>query len=57
MLTQKQIDECGQGLDQLKKPILPLVRLAQMLYLTGPFDTFAPLLDEFTEPVETGGIS
>ena len=57
MLTQKQIDECGPGLNQLRKPILPLVRLAQMLYLTGPFDTFTRLLDEFTEPVETGGVS
>ncbi|MEA3546122.1 MAG: YkgJ family cysteine cluster protein [Thermodesulfobacteriota bacterium] len=57
MLNKKQIDECSQGLDQLQKPILPLVRLVQMLYLTGPFDTFAPLLDEFSEPVETGGVS
>ena len=56
MLTKKQIDECQGGLAQLKNPILPLVRLAQMLYLTGPFTTFAPMLDEFTEPVETGGV-
>ena len=36
----------------LANPILPLVRIVQMLYITGPFERIAPILDEFNEPVE-----
>ncbi|MBU0675249.1 MAG: YkgJ family cysteine cluster protein [Proteobacteria bacterium] len=45
------------GLDLLKSPILPLVRLAQLLYLTGPFDRVEELLAELHEPLETATIS
>lgn len=56
MLTDEQISRCRQGLTMLERPILPLVRLAGMLYLTGPFQTLDELLCELTEPVETGGL-
>ncbi|MCJ7599888.1 MAG: YkgJ family cysteine cluster protein [Desulfobulbaceae bacterium] len=57
MLTHQQISLCRPGIDRLANPILPLARLAGMLYLTGPFATLEALLDEFNEPVETAGIS
>jgi Fe-S-cluster containining protein len=57
MLTNQQISLCHPGIDRLASPILPLARLAGMLYLTGPFATLEALLDELNEPVETAGIS
>ena len=57
MLTEKQIIQCEQGVERLRQPILPLVRLAGMLYLTGPFDTTSSLLPELHEPVETAGLT
>jgi Fe-S-cluster containining protein len=56
MLTDRQISLCRPGLDRLARPILPLARLAGMLYLTGPFEDLASLLAELTDPVETGGV-
>lgn len=56
MLTEKQISSCRPGLKQLQQPILPLVRLVWMLYLSGPFQTLDELLRELNEPVETGGV-
>lgn len=56
MLTDRQISLCRPGIDRLASPILPLARLAGMLYLTGPFADLTSLLAELTEPVETGGI-
>ena len=56
MLTDKQISLCQAGVARLKEPILPLVRLAGMLYLTGPFPTLNDLLEELKEPLETGGV-
>lgn len=41
------------GIWMLKRPILPVVRMVQFLYLTGPFRNVAPILDELNEPIET----
>ncbi len=56
MLTQKQISQCQTGLMGLKNPVMPLVRLILMLYLTSPHETMASLLAELGEPIETNGI-
>lgn len=56
MLTGTQISQCAVGVASLQNPVMPLVRLAQMLYLTSTHATFAPLLDELNEPVETNGV-
>lgn len=56
MLTPSQKERCQAGLERLRNPILPLVQLAGMLYLTGPFPGLAELLAELREPVETGGL-
>lgn len=56
MLTPQQQELCRSGLERLHRPILPLVRLAGMLYLTGPFADLEALLAELAEPVETGGV-
>lgn len=37
-------------------PVLPLVRLAGMLYLTGPFARLTDVLAELIEPLDTGGL-
>jgi len=57
MLTTQQIALCRPGIDRLANPVLPLARLAGMLYVTGPFPTLEALLAELAEPVETGGIN
>ncbi len=41
------------GLDRLSQPILPLIRLVQLLYLTGPFATINELVAELNEPIDT----
>ena len=41
------------GLDRLAQPILPLVRLVQLLFLTGPFATVDEVVAELNEPIET----
>lgn len=46
--------EAGRRL--LARPLLPLVRLLNLLYLTGPFATIEELLAQLSEPVETGGL-
>jgi Fe-S-cluster containining protein len=56
MLTNQQIALCRPGIERLASPVLPLARLAGMLYLTGPFATLEELLAELTEPLETGGV-
>lgn len=45
-----------QGKSRLAQPILPLVRLLQLLYLTGPFARIAEILPELNEPIETGAV-
>ena len=41
------------GLDCLAQPILPLVRLVQLLFLTWPFATVSEVVAELNEPIET----
>lgn len=41
------------GLDRLAQPVLPLVRLVEILFLTGPFATVSEVLAELNEPIET----
>ena len=57
MLTIRQIALSRPGLARLANPVLPLARLAGMLYLTGPFRALEDLLAVLNEPVETTGIS
>jgi len=45
------------GLELMRRPVLPLVRLFFLLYLTGPFQTAAELIDELNEELETGGVT
>lgn len=47
----------GAGLELLRRPILPLVRLLPLLYLTGPFSSMEELLEQLKEPIETGGVT
>ncbi|MFC1523574.1 YkgJ family cysteine cluster protein [Thermodesulfobacteriota bacterium] len=44
-----------QGIIMLRHPVIPLVKILQLLYLTGPHLKISDLLDEFQEPFETGG--
>lgn len=41
------------GLDRLAQPVLPLIRLVQLLFLTGPFTTVNEVVSELNEPIET----
>ena len=45
---------CSAGLERLQQPILPLVRLVFLLFLTGPFASLAELLAELPEEIEIG---
>ncbi len=44
------------GSSRLQEPILPLVRLIHLLFLTGPFETIKALIDELPEEIEQGTI-
>jgi len=46
----------ADGLNGLKNPILPLVRIIQILYITGPFETIDQILEELNEPIETNAV-
>lgn len=50
-------NELSEGVQFLQQPILPLAKIVQLLFLTGPFDKIAPILDELIEPVETASIT
>lgn len=53
------IDNSSQfqkGKALLAQPILPLVRLVQLLYLTGPFEKVSDILPALTEPIDTGAV-
>lgn len=45
-----------KGIALLKHPLLPLVRIIQLLYLTGPFDEVEQILNELNEPIDTEGV-
>jgi Fe-S-cluster containining protein len=42
-----------EGLRLLGQPVLPLFRMVQFIYLTGPFTEVEQVIAQFTEPVET----
>jgi len=49
---------CGgiaKGLHRLQHPVLPLARIVQLLYLTGPFTSLDEVMEQLNEPVETNG--
>lgn len=46
-----------EGVARLGHPAWPLVRLAVLLYLTGPFDTVEELVDELCGPLDLDGVS
>jgi Fe-S-cluster containining protein len=46
-------DQTREGLRLLHHPVLPLFRIVQFIYLTGPFDRVEQVIAQFTEPVET----
>lgn len=52
-MTKNSSEKFQNGIKILQNPILPLVRIVHLLYLTGPFETVDPILDELNEPVET----
>ena len=45
-----------EGLDLLKRPVLPLVSMVEFLYLTGPFKKIKEVLDRLTKTVELEGV-
>lgn len=52
-MNMKNDPRSEEGVQALRQPILPLVQIVQFLFLTGPFETAAGILDELTEPIET----
>jgi len=51
-MVTDSISSFEQGLEELKRPLLPLIHIVQWLYLSGPFERIAELLAEFNESVE-----
>lgn len=51
-----QNPELHEGRSRLATPVLPLVRLACLLYLTGPFERMEEVVQELPAPVEAGGV-
>ncbi len=49
------ITAAEKALSRLKRPLLPLVSLLEMLYLTGPFAGIEDLLAELPADIETNG--
>jgi Fe-S-cluster containining protein len=47
-------DLFAAGRRKLRQPLLPLARLVQLLYLTGPFATLAAVLAELPDPLAIG---
>jgi len=48
-----ETDQFQAGLTLLNNPILPLARLVQILFISGPFSSVAEVLAELNEPIET----
>ena len=46
-------DQTGEGLWLLQHPVLPLFRMVQFLYLSGPFAGVEEVIAQFSEPIET----
>jgi len=46
----------AEGIHRLKQPILPLVKMVEFLYLTGPCKTLQEILGRLTQPVALEGL-
>ena len=46
----------ADGIKRLKQPILPLVKMVEFLYLSGPCKTVGEVLGRLTKPVTLGGL-
>ena len=46
----------AEGINRLKKPILPLVEMVEFLYLSGPCKTMVEVLDRLKKPLALGGL-
>ena len=55
METGKNI-KFAEGINRLKQPILPLVKMVEFLYLTGPCKTMVEVLDRLKKPLALGGL-
>ena len=55
METDKNI-KFAEGINRLKQPILPLVKMVEFLYLTGPCKTVVEVLGRLTKPVALEGL-
>lgn len=42
-----------EGINLLRQPVLPLVSMVQFLFMTGPFEKVAEVIDELPELIET----
>jgi Fe-S-cluster containining protein len=51
--TSPPQDRTGEALWMLHHPVLPLFRIIQFLFLTGPFTAVEEILRELSEPIET----
>lgn len=45
--------QLSEGIERLRQPVLPLASMVQFLFLTGPFDTVAEVIQEMPAPIET----
>lgn len=52
----KDSPQFQQGKALLAQPVLPLVRLLQLLYLTAPLEKVSDILPQLTEPIDTGAV-
>jgi Fe-S-cluster containining protein len=51
-----QKEKLTDGLAGLIQPVLPLIRIVQFLFLTGPFTTILEILEELKEPIDTNAV-
>jgi len=51
--TASRHDQTREGLWLLQHPVLPLFRMVQFIYLSGPFASVEQVITQFSEPVET----
>lgn len=56
-MIDKKSPRFATGTTLLANPILPLARIVQVLYVTGPFEHIAPIVEELNEPVEMAASS
>lgn len=54
MSTQEKV-QYEDGFRLLRQPVMPLVAMLRFLFLIGPQETVAEVIDELPEPIETAG--